>query len=73
MVCLVQTKPSLRVPSDTPLCACQPRSTARETSLGMAQMAVPCQAQRGGGYRTQTFFGVASTYSTRTPPMAFDR
>src|SRR6202042_3261201 len=48
-VCPVQTKPSLGLPSDTPLWPCQPCSIASLTSRGIAQIAVPCQIQRGGG------------------------
>ena len=46
---VVQPKPSFRSPSATPLLACHPRSIARDTSPGTAQMAVPIQIQRGGG------------------------
>jgi len=45
----VQTKPSLSLPSDTPLWPCQPCSMAADTLCGMAAIAVPRQIQRGGG------------------------
>jgi hypothetical protein len=37
----VQTKPTRGLPSETPFSAYQPRSMARDTSLGTAQMAAP--------------------------------
>ena len=47
--CRCRRSPGRGLPSDTPLCPCQPCSMAADTACGTAAIAVPRQIQRGGG------------------------